>query len=105
SLRKSNQDFHKMIIDHARSVLLSRTMSRVLAQMRLAFSPFDVALHLEFREKHFTIIYLLRRGEIEAAAQVLERYLKDSEEHSDLIVDASNDGAVAAPELYVAPNS
>lgn len=89
SLAKANQDFHRFITDQARSELLSRTMGRVLAQMRLAFSHHDITIYREFREKHFTILYLMRRGSTDAAAQVLDDYLQDSEAQSIAALQSS----------------
>lgn len=78
-LAESNQTFHRLIVEHAGSDVLSRAMSRIFALMQLAFSDYVISDYTDFRTRHFTIIEYLRRGDTERAAQTLDTYLRDSE--------------------------
>lgn len=102
SLAAANQAFHRVLIEQAGSELLNRTMARVLAQMRLAFSGYDPSVYREFRERHLAIVELLRRGEAETAASVLDDYLRDSERRAVAALEvASADPSVELAEIGI----
>ncbi|WP_449279030.1 GntR family transcriptional regulator [Leucobacter sp. GX24907] len=79
SLAEANQAFHRRLVEQAGSELLSRMMSRILAQMRLAYAHYEVSVYQSFRDEHFRIVELLRAGESDRAADALDAYLRDSE--------------------------
>lgn len=99
SLAEANQAFHRLLVERAGSELLDRLMARILAQMRLAYTDYDVSVYRAFREEHIRIVDLLRAGEAERAADALDAYLRDSERRAIRAHGAAgpNDGGACGP--------
>lgn len=79
----ANQHFHRAVVAQARSTRLDVEMSLLLAEMRLVFFRSGSAsdLHSRYVERNGEIVELLAGGEIESAAQAMDAYLHDAEQH------------------------
>jgi DNA-binding GntR family transcriptional regulator len=73
--------FHEALVSLAGSERLDAMMSAVLAEFRLAYAQMGdtQVFHAGFLKRNGAIADTLRSGDIEGAAQALEKYLEDSE--------------------------
>lgn len=74
--------FHEALVALAGSERLDGIMSGVLAEFRLAYAQMrdTQVFHATFLKRNREIADALRSGDVEGAAQTLERYLHDAED-------------------------
>lgn len=80
----ANHDFHRTIVASACSQHLETAMSRILAQMRLAFmhaTEIDPAFHVHFITENRTVADLVAEEKYEEAAQKLSESLSRTREY------------------------
>jgi DNA-binding GntR family transcriptional regulator len=75
-----NMRFHSHLVGLAGSSRIDEVTARLLAELRLAFSAVasPEQLHAPYVERNRALLTLLERGEVEQAADELDRYLDDS---------------------------
>lgn len=83
AVASANQHFHRAIVAQARSSRLDVEMDLLLAEMRLVFFRTGSAreFHSRYVERNGEIVELLTGGEIESAADAMDTYLHDAEQH------------------------
>lgn len=76
-MANANQDFHRALVAAAGSERLSRTMSRLLAEMRLLFFEYaqDGGFHAPYVEMNAHLLDLVEHGKRAAAHEALRSYL------------------------------
>ncbi|AGF71931.1 GntR family transcriptional regulator [Corynebacterium halotolerans] len=88
----ANQRFHRELVAGAGSRLLDETMDRVLAQMRLAFLRVlaqQPDFHAAYVPVNRRVLDLLRQGEREEAARVLQASLAGTSERLEELFAAT----------------
>lgn len=77
----SNMEFHMAIVSLSGSARLTAFFSRIIAELRLAFGLIEdaEALHRPYIHRNSEILALIEEANWESAAELLERYLIESE--------------------------
>lgn len=93
----ANVSFHAALVSLADSARLNSMFERISAELRLAFGLIDdpELLHAPYVDLNSEILDLLRAGERERAAEILDAYLIDSERAILAAYAAHLDGADA----------